>query len=546
MIRNPADSREWIRNPSDEQAIAEGCWFDSVAARDVIDFVEAFCWISKGRRGAEPFRCLPWQVDFFSRLFGWKRADGTRRFEHFYVEIAKKNGKSTGLAALVAEELFCCPAGSPEIYINACDRAQAGIIFNECERMRITSPELKSRLKSRPSAFRIYNPANGGTLTANSRTVASKDGFNPTFTIFDELHRQPNSQMWDVFEYASAARENPLMGAITTAGEDCKGTWFEQRDYAEKVNRGEVKDSAFLGIVYRADPEDDIENPAVWRKANPALGTLIDPERFGRELKKAMGSPERLANFLRLRLNIVSNADKRFVRLDKWDACDVELSRSAYLDRLATFAGRTCYGGLDLSTTTDLTAFAKLFPGIDDDDLYLFVDFWCPGDNPALRERRDQFAYRPHAQAGWIGLIDGAVIDYDQVEESIAADAKRFKLKKVFADPWNATKTCLDLQAKGVPVEFLRQGFLSLSGPTKELERLILAGRLKHGGNPVLRWNAVNAIAERDSADNRKLSKGKSSARIDGLAAAVNALAAYLSDPAAKPSVYRNRGFLVL
>lgn len=311
----------WIRNPSDDAAVREGCWFDPQAGDFVCAFVETFCRQSKGRWAGLPLRLLDWQRDFVHRLYGWKRPDGLRRFRRFYLEIAKKNGKSTLLSAISLQNLVCEIDGAPEIYINACDRSQASIIHDEAERMVRASPDLSRRLKVKPSVKRILCPANSGVLIANSRVADSKDGLNPSLTIFDELHRQPGRQLWDVFEYASLAREQPLFGAITTAGEECSGVWWEQRDYSEKVNAGIISDTSHLGIVYRADEGDDVSDPATWLKANPSLGHTIRLDDFRSDLAKASQSPAKMANFLRLRLNIVSNADRRFLDLEKWDHC---------------------------------------------------------------------------------------------------------------------------------------------------------------------------------------------------------------------------------
>lgn len=217
-----------------------------------------------------------------------------------------------------------------------------------------------------------------------------------------------------------------------------------------------------------------------------------------------------------------------------------------YRAALAARSGQLCFGGLDLSATTDMSAFARLFPDPGSGALHLYLDYWLPADSIAAREQRDQVPYRQWAADGWLRLTEGDVIDYGEIEDAIIRDHGRFQLKRLMADPWNATKTCLDLKAKGVPVEFIRQGFLSLSGPTKELERLVLSRKIRHFANPVLRWNVSHAIAEKDAAGNIKLSKRKSNGRIDGLAAAVNAIAAYLTDPKAQASVYEGRGFIVI
>ena len=311
----------WIRNPSDELAVREGCTFDEAAGEFVIDFIETFCRQSKGRWGGERLTLLEWQRDFLMRLFGWRRADGRRRFRRFYLEVAKKNGKSTMVSALVLYLLLADGEQAPEVYINACDREQASIVFDEAARMVRASPELDSRLHVVDSKKRIVWPEGNGLLRANSADVASKDGINGSAWIFDELHRQKTREMWDIFEYAGESRDEPLSGTITTAGEDTTGVWHEQREYSEQINAGLIADTAHLGVVYRADPADDLDDPATWRKANPSIGFTIDEDRFGEQLAEAKAVPSKLANFKRLRLNIVTGGENKFTTPEAWQSC---------------------------------------------------------------------------------------------------------------------------------------------------------------------------------------------------------------------------------
>ncbi len=258
------------------------------------------------------------------RLFGWKRADGKRRFRRVYVEVAKKNGKSTLIAALNLYLLLADGEGAPEIYLNACDRSQARIIFDESKRMVAASPELKKRIRAIDHKARLVSDGNNGVIIANSADAPNKDGLNTSATIFDELHRQPNRELWDVFEYAGASREQPLRISITTAGEDDTGVWHEERDYAEKVNQGAIPDTTFLGAVYRALPTDDLDDPKTWIKANPSLGETISFEDFKRELDEAKEVPIKLNNFKRLRLNIISRDEAKYFDMTRWDECTSE------------------------------------------------------------------------------------------------------------------------------------------------------------------------------------------------------------------------------
>jgi phage terminase large subunit-like protein len=470
------------------------------------------------------------------RLFGWRAPSGLRRFLTSYLEIAKKNGKSTLISAIALLLLIADCEGAPEVYLNAVDRSQANIVYEEAVRMVKASPGLRSRLQVIESRGVIVDPANYGKIQKNSADAPSKDGINPSGTIFDELHRFKTRSLWDVFQYASVAREQPLRIVITTAGEEEDGVWFEQRDYSEKVNAGLVPDVTHLGIVYRAERTDDLDSPETWRKANPSLGVTISEEGFRRELAKAKETPSEWGNFLRLRLNIVVAGETRFLRIEDWDRCK---------DPPVVEPGEPFLLGLDLSDTQDLTALAQVAGDLYD-GIHARMWFWLPEDNIVNLERRHQLPYRAWAEQGLITLTPGNVIDYEFIRSEILLLAGQGECRKVLIDPYNATKLGITLKEQdGLPVEFVRQGFLSLSAPTKELERLILAGKLRHGGNPILRNHASNAVVVKDAAGNVKLHKEKSRKKIDGLAALVNAVAGLSTGGLdLEPSVYESRGLL--
>lgn len=513
---NRAVPDTWIRNPSDRLAIRQGCYFDEDAGRFVCEFIERFCRQSKGKWGGQPLVLLDWQRDFLMRLFGWRRADGRRRFRRFYLEVAKKNGKSTLVSALVLYFLLADGEKAPEVYINACDREQASIVFDEAARMVRASPELESRLSVIDSRKRITDPANNGKIVANSADVPSKDGVNASHWIFDELHRQPSRQMWDIFEYAGESREQPLCGTITTAGEDTDGVWHEQREYSEQVNAGLIDDATHLGVVYRCDPADDLDDPDTWRKANPSLDATISLEGFERAYLEAKEVPSKWANFARLRLGIVSGGTGKLLTPEQWRSCNAPPNVEP---------GRLCYLGLDMSSRIDLSALVALFP--DDEGYFdLLAWFWLPGDGLAQKEKRDGASYRAWADAGFLTLCDGGEIDYGQVKDTILEVADSYDLRCLGADPMYAKQLLQELHdGHGLPVTEVRQGIYSLAHPTREVECLVVNGKLRHGGHPVMAWCASNAVARKDSSGNIRLDKEKSRKRIDGMAALVNARA---------------------
>lgn len=508
---------KWIRNASDDLAVRKGCYFDERPGLLLIGFIETFCIQSKGEWGDKPLKLLDWQKDFLMRLFGWRMPDGTRRFKRFYLEVAKKNGKSTLLSALLIAFVLLDGEKAPEVYVNAVDRKQAEIIFDEAARMIKASPDLASRFQVLDYKKRITHPDSNGVIVANSADVASKDGINASHIVFDELHRQKTRDLWDVMRYASASRRQPIFGSITTAGESADGVWYEQREYSDRVNDGREQDVRHLGVVYRAMPNDDIDDPATWRKANPSLGVTLREEDFSAELAEAKLVPALMANFKRLRLNVISAGDTAFVDLERWDLCNAHVQFSS---------GDPIYAGLDLSTVDDLSALVW-GRGHVNEGLDVRAKFWLPEQGIARLEREHQENYRELAKDGVIKLTPGEVIDYDFIRAEIKRLSQDYELVKLFVDPANALDLVLRLRDEdGLPVEFLRQGFLSLSAPTKELLRLILSRRIRHDGNHILRSHIGNAVAEQDAAGNIKLSKRKSRRKIDGAAALVNMIAA--------------------
>jgi phage terminase large subunit-like protein len=533
----------WIRNPSDVEAIARGCYFDDEAAEKPIEFIEKFCKQSIGRWAGQPLTLFDWQKDFLHRLFGWTRPDGRRRFQRVYLEIAKKNGKSTLLSALELYLLLADGEGAPEIYINACDKKQASIIFRESSRMVESSPSLKKRLKvvgggEQEGSKRIVWEEGHGCIIPNSSLVDTKDGFNPSAILWDELHRQPNRNMWNVFLWSMTARDQPLRVAISTAGEDESGIWHEERDYSEKVNSGVVIDIEYLGVVYRALPEDDIDSPESWRKANPSLGETFTEEAFKRDLELAKRTPLELAEFMRLRLNIVTRAAQKFIDPVKWKACE------GTVRSIEQLRGVPCYGGADLSSTEDLTAMALLF-GDANTGFELHVRAYLPEDDIVELERRDKAPYRAWATQGYLCLTPGPCVDYNFIRRDINAYAKSCNLRALHVDRSYAVQLCTDLkESDGINVDYLRQGYLSLTSPTNELMRLILTKKITHDGNPVTTWCLLNAIATKDAAGNIKLSKDKSRLKIDVAAAIVDAVSAAIAGGASSTSVYQSRGVL--
>ena len=538
VAAKPKVAAKWIRSSIDSVAIAQGCYFDDKAGRRACEFVETFCCQSHGKWKKQPIKLLPWQRDLIMRLFGWKQANGLRRYRRAYVEIAKKNGKSTLVSALVLLLLIADGEGSPEVYLNACDKDQAGIVFREAVRMVRASDDLKSRLKviNSKSDMRILDEVGEGYIVANSSVAASKDGLNPSGIIFDELHRQRDRMLWGVFEHADASREQPITISITTAGEAPEGVWYEQREYSEKVNKGEIEDITHLGIIYRALPEDDPGDPKTWLKANPSLGVTLRYEEMERKWREAELDPVKRANFLRLRLNIIQREETRFFEVGQWEACGGAVDISP---------GDVCWAGLDLSSSNDLTALVVVFKnelgGLD-----LLSWFWLPEDNILDLEAKHKQTYRIWADQGLITLTDGPSIDYRFIRQEIVKVARKYKLVKLLADPQFAGQLLSQLQEEdGIEVANIRQGTFLLGPPTFELKRLVESRTLRHGNHPIMKWMAGNVVPIYDDNNNTRFSKKKNKHKIDGMSALVNAIAGTL-ERNDTDSVYESGGIMFL
>lgn len=523
----PGVDRKWIRNDSDRAAIKAGHWFDEGAAAKVCGFFK-FLRHSKGRYAGKPFVLEPWQVDFLSRLFGWKRPDGFRRFRESYLEIPKKNGKSTLLSGICLYGLFEEPGA--EVYTGAVDREQAKIVFGEAARMARSSPDLARRLKIINS--RIVFSANNAKFEAMSSDAPSKDGVNASMCVLDELHRFKNDSLYEVMEYAGSARDQPLRIAITTAGINRHSLCYRLHQQAVRIAEGSAEDLSFLGVIYAADPEkDDIDDPATWRKANPGLGSIISEKTFAEEYRKAKRLDRTLNNFLRLRLNIWTEQAERWLSVTRWDQLAIE---PPDLD------GQRCYATLDLSSVTDLTALTLGFP--DGDRVHFRTYYFVPEDSAELRAEVDRVPYPLWGKESHLILTPGKATDHDAIinfiagteatddAEAVPGLADKHEIVCVGMDPWNAQHVANKLSEKGFRVEAFRQGYGSLSGPSKELERLILTGRASHEGNPVTRWCVSNVAIESDAAGNIKPSKKKSTERIDGVVAMVMSLGLIMAD----------------
>ena len=485
---------------------------------------EAIAFISrlrhtKGRWAGEPFNLLPWQIDLIQKLFGTVREDGTRQYRWCYCEVPKKNGKSELAAAIGLKLLFADHEPGAEVYCAAADRDQASIVFNVAAQMVRRAKPLYERSKIIDSQKRIVVPGTASFMRALSAEAYTKHGFNSSGVIFDELHAQPNRELWDVLTLGSGdARTQPLVFAITTAGFDRHSICYEQHQYAQKVLRGIIEDPTYLPIIYGAPEDANWEDEKIWIEANPALGQILDIENIRDQYRKSKENPAMQNMFRRLRLNQWVSQSVRFIDMGAWDACNARFD----LNRLR---GRTCFAGLDLSSTTDITALVLVFPPEIIGGIYeILCYFWVPEENMKERIKKDRVPYDVWVQQGFIEATPGNLIDYNYIVHRLNELSTMFDIKEIGFDRWGATQLMVDLEEEGWTVIPVGQGYSSMSPPTKELLNKVLGQKLRHAGNPVLRWMADNLVVRQDPAGNLKPDKEKSTERIDGMVALVMGL----------------------
>ncbi|MFO3714798.1 terminase large subunit [Oribacterium sp. P9] len=519
---------------------AEDSTYDKDAADFAVMFIESLCH-TKGTWAGKKFELIDWQEQIIRDLFGTLKPNGYRQFNTAYVEIPKKQGKSE-LAAAVAL-LLCCGDGEEraEVYGCAADRQQATIVFDVAADMVRMCPALNKRVKILASQKRIiYTPTNSFYQVLSAEAY-SKHGFNIHGVVFDELHTQPNRKLFDVMTKGSGdARMQPLYFLITTAGTDTNSICYETHQKAKDILDGRKIDPTFYPVIYGADDSDDWTDPKVWRKANPSLDITVGIDKVEAACNSAKQNPGEENSFRQLRLNQWVKQAVRWMPMEKWDACAFPVDE----DELE---GRVCYGGLDLSSTTDITAFVLVFPPLDEDDKYIVLPyFWVPEETLDLRVRRDHVPYDVWERKGYVQTTEGNVVHYGYIEKFIERLGERFNIREIAFDRWGAVQMVQNLEGMGFTVVPFGQGFKDMSPPTKELMKLVLEKRIAHGGHPVLRWMMDNIYIRTDPAGNIKADKEKSTEKIDGAVATIMALdRAIRCGNDAGESVYDTRGLLV-
>jgi phage terminase large subunit-like protein len=511
----------------------EGYYFDEEAGLRAVQFFPMFCTHVKGELAGQPFDLDPWQACATWNAFGWKKPDGTRRYRTIWVYVPRKNGKSTWCAGLALEGLTEDEPGA-EVYSLGADRDQAKLVFDQAKIMALKDDTLSEMLKV--YQYSIAYLGNNSSYRPLSADANTKHGFNTHFAVVDEVHAQPNRELIDVIDTSTGSRRQPMIWYITTADFTRQSICNEMHEYARKVRDGIIDDPTFLPVIFEADLKDDWTDPEVWEKANPNLGVSVKRDYIEKQCKKAQNNPSFENTFKRLHLNIQTEQDKRWLQMHQWKKCegfpkDDDLLKSP------------CWGGLDLSSTTDLSAFALYWPEFSACRTW----FWLPEDQ--LATKKGQLSYQNWVNSGHICLTPGNVIDYEYIRNEINTQFDFYNLQDIGADPWNATHLLTLLSEQdGRPMVAFRQGWASMNEPSKELEKLLIQGSLRHGGNPVLTWMASNVAVKEDPAGNIKPVKPSkdSTLKVDGIVALIMAIGRAHVSFEDGGSVYEDRGLFEL
>jgi len=522
--------------------------FNKKLAEEVIGWFPRYLKHTKGEWNNVRFELLPWQADLVGKAFGMVDKNGKRQYRTVYCEVPKKNGKSELAAGIALRLLFADHEPGAEIFSAAADRDQASIVFNVAAEMVRKNQKLGQRCKILDSTKRIIHN-NGSFYRVLSAESYSKHGYNIHGLIFDELHTQKTRELWDTLtEMSGDARKQPMTFVITTAGYDKTSICYEMHEYAQRVLDGSIVDPTFLPIIYAADPELGKDDPDFWKKeevwkaCNPSLGVTIDLDKVKDSCKQAQEIPAKENNFKRLRLNIWTEAQTRWITSDKW-------KRSNHKVDPEKLIGRSCYGGLDLSTVIDLSAWTLCFPPIDEEIYYQFLHmFFIPQENMTEREKRDKVPYSHWIKRKLLIATPGEAIDYNFIIDYILEEAKKYEINDIATDPHNAQSVISALSDKGLTMVMTQQGFITMGQIAKNFERKLLNDELAMDNHPIMNWMISCTDILSDPAGNIKPIKpdrDKSGKRIDGVISSIMAL-----DRAVKNenegSIYENRGIIAI
>ena len=497
-------------------------YFDEEAADRAVNFIEKFCTHVKGELAGKAFILEKWQKnDIVRPLFGWKdKETGLRKYRTCYVEIPRKNGKSNLAAALALYLMFADGEPGAEIISAAGDRGQANIVYHIAQEMIKNNKHLRSKAKVLRNTIE-YKSSWYKSISAEAYT---KHGLNCHGIIFDELHTQPNRELWDVLTTSVGARRQPLIISLTTAGHDRASICYEMHEYSEGVLNGSIEDDSFLPVLYKAEPDDDWTDPETWKKANPGYGSICNEAYFMDAVKKAKSNPSMINSFLRLHLNIWTSAETAWIPDDIYMKGDKPIP----FDRLPSLPA---YGGLDLASTQDLTAFALIFRDDENECFYLLCHQFVNSVKAHNKKLAAGVDYLNYEREGDITITPGNVTDYRIVKQYILDQCAKYDVQEIGYDPKFSTYIVAELTEEEITMQPMAQNITSMNGPTKEMEMEIMKGNVIHGGNKCLRWQFGCAIIYTDNNENKRVIKEqKENKKVDGVIASIIALNSYVQN----------------
>lgn len=520
--------------------LAEGCSYDPDAAERAVDFFPRCLTYVDDYKAGQPMELEPWQQDLIRVMFGWKKGDrkGPRRFRQSMIGIPRKNGKTTLAAGLALYLLAADGLFGAQVYCAAGDREQASIVYKFASLMAQGNPFLKKATKSNKTSRTLTYARKNSILRAMPANEGTIHGTGPSGVIGDEVHVWRGRDVYDALHTGTGHRMQPLEVYITTAGWDQLSICWELWQYAIGVRDGRICDPSFLPILFAAEDDDDWTDPAVWAKANPNLGVSIRLDYLEAECEKAKANPAYENTFRRLHLNQWTSQESRWLKMEDWKNCE---AKPEPIESKAVV-----YGGLDLSSTTDFTAWV-LTTKQGDGRWKCWGHYFLPERRAREYEKNESLPISQWVKEGWLTLIPGSVVDVAYVHRRIIADAEKYQIELVGYDPWNAEHSRQHLENSGLTMVEVRQGVASLGESCKALEKAVVSGKLDHSEDPVMRWMAENVQVKTDDNGNIRPVKPAhgSVKKIDGISALATAIAA--GGPVDEAtSIYNEPGAMIL
>jgi len=511
-----------------------GLYFSDKVAAAAVKFY-SFLAHTTGKWAGQPLTLEPWQQFIIASLFGWKRANGTRRFRESYKEVARKNGKSTFSSGIGLQLLVADQEPGAQIYTAATKKEQARIVFGDAKLMASKSTALKM---IRVQQHSIFVPGTNSKMVPMSADANTEDGLNPHGIIIDEYHAHPNDALYGVLKSATGARTQPLLSIITTAGFNKLGPCALLRQSCISILEGHHQADHYFAIIFSLDEDDDWNDQTTWGKANPNLGVSVGWDYLREQYQDSVRTPSLQVNFKTKHLNLWTDSAETWLPAELWALGNGVTPPEQLLTR-------ECYGGLDLASVRDICALVLVFPN-EDGSFETLRFYWIPEDTVDTRTLKDQVPYRQWVDQGLMFATPGNVTDYNYIKAEVRHLCEAYRVLRIGYDRYNSSQLVIDLTEEGVQMSPFGQGFVSMNAPTKELEKLVLDGQVHHGGDPVLAWMNGNVVLARDPAGNIKIDKGKAKEKVDGMVALVMALGEYMTDEKEADSVYNQRGLIEL